>query len=91
MDQPPNLGIRRYGPHSSFRVLALSDSGLAASASAGDTTIHVRSTTGMSVGATIGIDTGSNVEIRRIKHRDKKNWTPIFLLIFYWHFSGVGS
>jgi hypothetical protein len=35
-------------------------------ARAGDTTINVRSTTSMTVGGTIGIDTGSNVETRKI-------------------------
>ncbi len=39
-----------------FYLLGLSHSGLAVSARAGDTTIHVRSTTGMSVGDTIDID-----------------------------------
>ena len=54
-----------------FYLLGLSNSGLAVPARAGDTTIHVRSTTGMSVGDTIGIDTGSSVETRKIvKHRD---------------------
>src|ERR1035438_3958127 len=41
-------------------------SGLAATAPKGDTTINVRSTTGMTVGDTIGIDTGSGVETRKI-------------------------
>jgi hypothetical protein len=49
-----------------FYLLGLSSSGLAVPARAGDATIHVRSTTGMSVGDTIGIDTGSNVETRKI-------------------------
>ena len=49
-----------------FYLLGLSNSGLAVPARAGDTTIHVRSTTGMSVGDTIGIDTGSGVETRKI-------------------------
>ncbi len=39
-----------------FYLLALSNSGLAAPASAGDTVINVRSTTGMAVGDTIDID-----------------------------------
>jgi hypothetical protein len=47
-------------------VLGLSNSGLAVPARAGDTTINVRSTTGMTVGDTIGIDTGSNAELRKI-------------------------
>jgi hypothetical protein len=49
-----------------FYLLGLSNSGLAAPARKGDTTIHVRSTTGMTVGGTIEIDTGSAVETRRI-------------------------
>jgi non-reducing end alpha-L-arabinofuranosidase len=49
-----------------FYLLGLSNSGLAVPARAGDNTIHVRSTTGMSVGDTIGIDTGASVETRRI-------------------------
>jgi hypothetical protein len=49
-----------------FYLLGLSNSGLAVPARAGDKTIHVRSTTGMSVGDTIGIDTGSGVETRKI-------------------------
>src|SRR5262249_10237579 len=42
----------------SFYLLGLSNSGLAAPARAGDKTIFVRSTDGMSVGDTITIDTG---------------------------------
>jgi hypothetical protein len=49
-----------------FYLLGLSNSGLADSAHAGDTAIHVRSTTSMSVGDTITIDTGSNAETRKI-------------------------
>ena len=53
-----------------FYLLGLSTSGLAAHARAGETTIHVRSTAGMSVGDTIEIDTGSgvgsNAETRKI-------------------------
>jgi hypothetical protein len=49
-----------------FYLLGLSTSGLAATARKGDTTIHVRSTTDMKVGDTIGIDTGSGVETRKI-------------------------
>ena len=49
-----------------FYLLGLSDSGLAIPARAGDTTLNVRSTTGMTVGDTISIDTGSNVETRKI-------------------------
>jgi hypothetical protein len=49
-----------------FYVLGLSSSGLAVPASAGDTTINVRSTTGMTDGDTINIDTGSSGETRKI-------------------------
>ena len=47
-------------------LLGLSNSGLAVPAKKGDTTIHVRSITGMNVGDTIEIDTGSAVETRKI-------------------------
>ena len=49
-----------------FYLLGLSNSGLAVPARAGDTTIYVRSTTGMSAGDTIAIDTGSGAETRKI-------------------------
>jgi non-reducing end alpha-L-arabinofuranosidase len=49
-----------------FYLLGVSNSGLAAPASAGDTTINVRSTTGMAAGHQIDIDTGSTVENRTI-------------------------
>jgi hypothetical protein len=49
-----------------FYLLALSNSGLAVPARAGDISIYVRSTEGMKAGDTIGIDTGSSVETRRI-------------------------
>ena len=49
-----------------FYLLGLSNSGLAVPAHAGDTTIHVRSTAGMSVGDTISIDAGSGAETRKI-------------------------
>ena len=49
-----------------FYLLALSNSGLAVPARKGDTVVHVRSTTGMNVGDTIEIDTGSGVETRKI-------------------------
>ncbi len=49
-----------------FYLLGLSNSGLAVPAKKGDTTIYVRSTTGMSVGDTIEIDTGSGMETRKI-------------------------
>ena len=49
-----------------FYLLGLSNSGLAVQARAGDATINVRSTAGMSVGDTIEIDTGSSLETRKI-------------------------
>jgi non-reducing end alpha-L-arabinofuranosidase len=49
-----------------FYLLGLSNSGLAVPARASDTTIHVRSTTGMSVGDAVTIDTGASVETRKI-------------------------
>jgi non-reducing end alpha-L-arabinofuranosidase len=49
-----------------FYLLGLSNSGLVTSAQAGDTNIHVRSTTGMSVGDSISIDTGAGAETRKI-------------------------
>jgi non-reducing end alpha-L-arabinofuranosidase len=49
-----------------FYLLGLSNSGLAVAARAGDGAIHVRSTAGMTVGDTISLDTGSNLETRKI-------------------------
>jgi hypothetical protein len=49
-----------------FYVLGLSNSGLAAAARKGETTIHVRNTMGMTVGDSIVIDTGSGAETRTI-------------------------
>ena len=49
-----------------FYLLGLSNSGLAVPAFTGDATIHVRSTTGMSAGDTVSIDSGSNAESRKI-------------------------
>jgi hypothetical protein len=49
-----------------FYLLGLSNSGLAIPAHAGDTTLHVRSIAGMSVGDTISIDTGSGAETHKI-------------------------
>lgn len=50
----------------SFYLLGLSTSGLAVPAKKGDSTVYVRSTTGMSVGDEIEIGTGSNKETRKI-------------------------
>jgi hypothetical protein len=49
-----------------FYLLGLTNSGLAVPAKKGDTIIYVRSTSGMSVGDTIQIDTGSAMETRKI-------------------------
>jgi hypothetical protein len=49
-----------------FYLLGLSNSGLTVPAHAGETTIHVRSTTGMSAGDTVNIDAGSNAETHKI-------------------------
>src|ERR1022692_1763936 len=51
---------------SGFYLLGLANSGLAAPARAGDKSIYIRSTTGMSVGDSIAIDTGSGAETRQI-------------------------
>jgi hypothetical protein len=51
---------------SGFYLLGLSNSGLAGPARKGDATIYVRSTVDMNVGDSIGIDTGSDVETRKI-------------------------
>jgi hypothetical protein len=49
-----------------FYLFGLSNSALAVPAHAGDTTLYVRSTTGMSTGDAISIDTGSSGETRKI-------------------------
>jgi hypothetical protein len=49
-----------------FYLLGLSNSGLAIPARASETTIYVRNTMGMSVGDTISIDSGADVEMRKI-------------------------
>ena len=49
-----------------FYLLGLSTSGLAVPASLGDTTLYVRNTAGMAAGDTVTIDTGLNVETRKI-------------------------
>ena len=49
-----------------FYVFGLSNSGLAGAARAGDSSIHVRSTIGMSAGDTLTIDTGSSSETHKI-------------------------
>ena len=65
-----------------FYLLGLSNSGLAVPARAGDSTIHVRSTTGMSVGDTINIDTGAkrgDPQDRQPRHGGQQHttlWQP---------------
>jgi hypothetical protein len=55
----------RLAAHS-FYLLGLSGSGLAVDAHQGDSILRVSSTSGMSVGDTIEIDTGSSLETRQI-------------------------
>ena len=47
-------------------MLGLSNSGLVVPARAGEKTVYVRSTEGMSAGDTISVDTGANAETRKI-------------------------
>jgi hypothetical protein len=49
-----------------FYLLGLSSSGLAVPARMGDSTLHVRSITGLKVGDTVRIDTGEGMESRKI-------------------------
>ena len=49
-----------------FYLLGLSDSGLAAAARKGDANIYIRSTTGMTVGDSIQVDTSAAAETRKI-------------------------
>ena len=49
-----------------FYLLGLSNSGLVIPARKGETTIHVRSTSGMSAGDTLTIDAGSGQETRKV-------------------------
>jgi hypothetical protein len=51
-----------------FYLLGLANSGLAVPASAGDTTLSLRSTTGMAPGQQVQIGTGSDAETRTIAH-----------------------
>jgi hypothetical protein len=55
-----SLGAKR------FYLLGLSSSGLAVPASAGDSTIYVRSTAGINAGDTITVGTGASAETRKI-------------------------
>jgi hypothetical protein len=49
-----------------FYLLGLANSGLVAPARAGDTVLHVRSTTGISVGDTISVGEGAGAETRKV-------------------------
>jgi hypothetical protein len=49
-----------------FYLLGLSTSGLAVPARAGDSSLQVRSTTGLTVGDTVQIDTGAGMESRKV-------------------------
>ncbi len=62
-----------------FYLLGLSNSGLAVPARAGEKVINVRSTTGMSVGDTIEIGSGSSVETRKIATLGSPAGTPTTL------------
>src|SRR6185295_2194724 len=53
-------------PAGGFYLLGLSNSGLAAQARKGETTLNVRNTTGMTAGDEIVIDTGATSETRTI-------------------------
>ena len=53
-------------PSRGFYLLGLANAGLAVSAHAGDKTVHVSSTTGISAGDEVSIDTGSGAETRKI-------------------------
>jgi hypothetical protein len=55
----------KLAPHG-FYLLGISNSGLSVAAKKGESSIYVRSTTGMSVGDKIEIGTGSTIETRRI-------------------------
>lgn len=55
----------KLGAHG-FYLLGLSNSGLAVPARKGDTTIHVRNTTGTTAGDTIEVDTAAAIETRKI-------------------------
>jgi hypothetical protein len=59
---PPGTELAVRG----FYLLGLSNSGLAVDARAGDATIYVRNTAGISVGDSISIDNGANMETRKI-------------------------
>jgi hypothetical protein len=62
-----------------FYLLGLANSGLAAEARAGETTIHVRSTAGMSVGDSLAIGSGSDQEKTAIASVGSAAATPTTL------------
>ena len=70
-------------PAGGFYLLGLANSGLAAPARSGDTTVFVRSTTGMKAGDTVIIDTESGSETRKITslgtaaHNSTTVWQPL--------------
>src|SRR6185437_1976398 len=72
----------RLASHGHY-LLGLSNSGLAVPAHAGDATIYLRSTNGMSAGDTISIGTGANAETRKIAsvgtaaHDRTTLWQPL--------------
>ena len=59
---PAGTKLARHG----FYLLGLADSGLVATAHAGDATLFVRSTAGMNAGDTVSIGDGSGAETRKI-------------------------
>ncbi|HXS75667.1 MAG TPA: arabinofuranosidase catalytic domain-containing protein [Terracidiphilus sp.] len=59
---PASTHLRSHG----FYLLGLANSGLAVPARPGETTIFVRSATGMNVGDSLSIDSGSGVETHKI-------------------------
>jgi hypothetical protein len=59
---PPGTKLTSHG----FYLLGLSGSGLAVPTRIGDSTLHVRSITGLKVGDTVSIDTGAGLENRKI-------------------------
>ncbi len=59
---PAGTKLARHG----YYLLGLADSGLAATAHAGDATVFVRSTAGMNAGDTVTIGDGSGAETRKI-------------------------
>jgi hypothetical protein len=72
----------RLAPHG-FYLLGLSTSGLVVPARKGDTTIHVRSVTGLAAGDTITIGTGAGAETKKIvsvgtaASNDTPLWQPL--------------